>query len=288
MQATSRIVLASMAMLWAQSTSADAISGLVDFNTPTDLNRFNLAANSLVPDYFAAGGVGDSGSIGLSYDFNSACTLVYHERSFSMSAPTDTLALSIMFRYNPNASLPGGITSGNDKVAVHLFAEPIPDNQYSTGFAVSYYEAPLASGEIVRSINVGSYVNSGGHYHDFPIDPLVDGNWYRLAATFSLADAAQHNHVDIALEDFGTTGENLVDIEFQHSYTTNDELDLFVDAEAWAGFSTMLYDGAGADRADNFAFLVVPEPATWSLLAVAMACLALRMKAGPRGRTMQG
>jgi hypothetical protein len=131
-------------LLFSQHASATIISGLVDFNLPADMNRFNLASQSTPMDYYASGGVGGSGAVGLrNQGLCPSATLVYNQRSFSMSSPADTLALSVMFHYRAITELSNGGGVGQSPAGLILFADPTPTNQFATGISVDYYVTVL-------------------------------------------------------------------------------------------------------------------------------------------------
>ncbi|MGD9722433.1 MAG: hypothetical protein AB7O59_13090 [Pirellulales bacterium] len=271
--------LVAMLFLWGQIAWADAISGLVDFNVATDLNKFNLRVNSQPIDYFAAGGVNNSGSIRVSSPVTyPTATLVYNERSFNM-AGANKLMLSTMFRYETITELSNGGGVGTDVAALHLFTESTPA-ALSTHIRVAFHETQFSiGGPVEHDIDVFSLVGGSGNGQGFSISPLTDGNWYRLTTIFSIVGGPR-NRFDVALEDMGTSGASAIGVPFQTSYTADAGMTFFQDTTAWAAFSTSFPNGAGAERVDNFTYHV-PEPATSCLLAVAMACLGLRIaKAG--------
>jgi len=264
-------VIVALLSLAPQQAFADSVSGLVDFNSPTDLAKFNLTTQSQPVDYLS-GGVGGSGAIEVHDQFvQPSATLVYNQRSFSMSSPADSLTLSVMFEYKLITALSNGGGIGASPAGLELLADPAPFNRFAQGLSVEYAETQFSiGGQIFHSISIVSDSDNGtGIGIKYPIAPLTDGHWYRLATTFSFANdsGVERNNFDISLQDYGTTGLSLVGVNFQSSLTAYAQMPVFSDSTSWAGFTTELINHAGAERSDNFAFQT-PEPATFGLAAL--------------------
>jgi hypothetical protein len=90
---------------------------------------------------------------------------------------------------------------------------------------------------------------------------LVDGNWYRLSATFLRRTVLNSFDISIALQDFGTSGTvpGSVVQSFNNFIWTNGSLStIYGDTAVWGGMRSRFSGGASA--LDNFS-VAIPEPA---------------------------
>lgn len=262
---------------------AAEVQGTVNFDTAADLGDFHTWGSDVL---WSGGGVNNSGAVSnFTPGTYQGSTLTYLPRSFSMSEPDDLLELSMMFRYTAPTQISNGGGIGVDIAGVRLYADPNPDTYTSRSLSVAYHVSQgTIGGPITYLIDIGSYTGLGGNGQGYVVTPLADGHWYRFTTLFSFDPDTNRNQFEVTVDDFGLTGLAFEGNHFAETLKPNLPA-LFNDSTAWGGIIMGQAHDKGADRVDNFSFLVpVPEPPSALLAFGGLA--ALTVLGVRRGRRM--
>lgn len=262
-------------IFWAVANGAPAaMAEVVSFDSAADLAKFNVGGSGV---QLVSAGIGGSGAIrdNAQNNFNSS-TLTYQPQSFDMSAVADSISLSVMFLYKSVTHLSTGGGVGASPVTLNVSGDPNPPDRFSNGITAEYAVVQFAPNQsVTHHILMEGYQNGSGAGLDFSISPLIDGHWYQLASTFSLTTVSgqPRNGFTVTLSDFGLTGGQLQSVNFQKTATSALFAPVLQDSTVWAGFTTELPFGTGADRVDNFT-ISVPEPSGLVLGTLALVSFA--------------
>lgn len=265
-----------------------AWGGLVDYNTPGDLvGNFSLnhAGAGVRYSEVGVGGIGGSGSIAPSNAIDAVhTTALYDQESFDFSVAGSSVTVSqFVFRQN-DASFPfefsfqqlGILQSTGDRFGV----DSGPDSYVS----LRVMSDTIANTGVFLQTEVRGSADVSRSQQTIPGETanLVEGNWYRMWATFENVSSTQVR-ITGALEDWGTTAggfqstvlaltagdaESLVDVSGLSGTT------VLSDGDVWAGWRG--FGEGGANLFDNFG--AVPEPASLILFVLGAGSLVCRKR----------
>lgn len=244
---------------------------LVDFNTAGQLaSDFTVNNSGGVLSQSATGGVGDSGSVVTTGD----STATYKVSPFSWAS--GPLEVSVMVRKAD--------ATANNRVAVVGFVGADNMSFFNTGtnaFISVRLDTVQSTPVDLANINIqsrgGGALNTTGNQLGTNLS-LVDGNWYKLTATFTKLSAANTFEIGVTVQDFGSTGLGLVGsvASLTTTYTHATAGEVHGLTNVYAAFRGTL--PGGGPRLDNFTAVVVPEPAAVALLAPAVSLLLRRRR----------
>jgi hypothetical protein len=241
-----RRIAASLLAL-AAITDTPAFAFDFTFEEPNVLNDFAfvMAPPSVVP-----GGI--NGSLGIApysdvgYQWS---RLIERNQTFDTGLPCcvgdPVVPLSLMFHYYAPAVAAG--TKLNGSFAKLGLYHDLGGSQSGIEASLDWFQSTPASPLTFR-FDGESYAGSSGHGQIVPIDNLLDGHWYRLAA--SIGEGLTGNSFLMRLDDYGTNGlsfnSTLAESGFQNGGTK-----VGVNG-TYAGFFGATYNGNGAVAFDEF------------------------------------
>ncbi len=265
-----------------------AWGGLVDYNTPGDLvGNFSLnhAGAGIRYSEVGVGGIGGSGSIVPSNAIDAVhTTALFNQENFDFSVVGSSVTVSqFVFRQN-DAGFPfefsfqqlGVLQNTGDRFGVdagpdsYVSLRVMSDTVDNTGVFLQTEVRGSADVSRTQQTVAGETAN------------LVEGNWYRMWATFENVSSTQVK-ITGALEDWGTTAaafqstvleltagdaESNVDLSGLSGTT------VLSDGDVWAGWRG--FGEGGANLFDNFS--AVPEPAGFVLIALGAGAVLSRRR----------
>jgi hypothetical protein len=206
---------------------------------------------------------------------NAGAAAIYHVSplNFTAGAP---LAASIFFQFH-DFTLPPA--NSRDMARVGFVNEP------DGTFALNNNDMSVA----VESRDTGDihlFSVFGRHGIGFSESlSLVDGNWYRLAGTFT--NLGSMLEICASLDDFGSSGDTPGSPLASSCFSRAPDGNILTDASVWLGFEANSL--GGVNLVDNLAGLSVSEPRSLAFVAsglLGLACwgMSRRSTAGVVGR----
>jgi hypothetical protein len=235
-------------------------------NTTVDFQWANVAGvgGNGVAQLSVAGTGGSSGSTTTGWG-GAMDTSMLSKAAFDLNATTGTITVSSLFQYRQDngggtaltfaqIGLSGNATMGFNGLDNAQFLTARINRTAADTFTLQYQTKASASG---TSTATGSNVTSLA---------LTAGNWYLLSMSFTKGSGTTVSGA-ISLDNYGVSGTSLVGTVGSSNMTDVDIGSLFNDSTTYLGARSL----AGSSFIGFDSISAVPEPATFALLAGALA-----------------
>jgi Flp pilus assembly protein TadG len=226
----------------------------VDFNEPADLDDFDNGSLTIE----SSSGVGNSGYMRSTYN-TAGNDGNFTGELFDLSAVGTVIDYSIYVL--ADVGVQNITTTAGDRAMVTGFRDTAGGSEElyvlmgSTG-----YDANAATSDWQLEIQ-----GTGSGVAASPVFTVEDGHWYKMDMKFTFASATEWD-VNVAVTDYGTDGvSEAVAPEIIYTPTIT-FADAAIGTAAEVRLQTGENDRTGMNGYDNF--MVIPEPATMSLLAI--------------------
>lgn len=252
-----------LALLTTSSALATVIG---DFNNSNALDSFNNEGNLEIR---ATEGIGGTGGLYSSDSTLSAARgLAYTETSYDMSAMNVPYSVSVFFRSDRDQWTSN--TFASDRTAgIGIGSEPGADDlRNRSGVTIGVSLGGNSSGFNNGIAALAGAADGSGYEGSFSGAVLTDGNWYKLAATFTQTSVSTWD-ISATVTDFGADGLTMGATVI----TLNDTIDggsddLSLDADSYVVLVYGENDRMGVDGYDDLAFTQIPEPSVLSLFGL--------------------